>query len=85
MVGGPGADLFVFIDGFGTDTITNFASGEDLIDLSGVTNPDWATFADVQAHASQVGADTLIDLGGSNTITLLGVAAASLTAAEFHL
>jgi hypothetical protein len=39
----------------------------------------------VQAHASQLGLDTLIDFGGGNAITLVGVAAASLTAADFQL
>jgi len=50
-----------------------------------VTNPDWTTFADVQSHASQIGADTLIDFGGGNSITLVGVSAGSLTAADFQL
>jgi len=82
---GPGEDLFVFANAFGQDQITDFAPGEDVIDLSGVTNPDWMSFADVQAHMTQVSADTLIDLGGGNTITLVGVAPGSLTAGDFLL
>jgi len=83
--GAPGADVFVFADGFGQDTITGFTVGEDRIDLSGVLNPDWTTFADVQAAAAQVGDDTLIDLGGGNTITLVGVPVTNLSAADFLL
>lgn len=83
--GAAGIGTFSFSNGFGADTITNFLSGEDQIDLSTVTNPDWSTFADVQAHMTQSGADTLIDFGGGNTITLVGVTAGSLTAADFVL
>jgi len=85
--GGNGNDTFVFSDGFGQDRIAGFTAGgtNDSINLSAVTNPDWTSFADVQAHTTQLGADTLIDLGGGNTITLVGVTAASLTAADFTL
>ncbi|MFO1376881.1 MAG: putative Ig domain-containing protein [Steroidobacteraceae bacterium] len=82
---GVGKDLFVFSSGFGQDRITGFAVAEDVIDLSGVTNPDWTSFADVQAHTTQIGSDAVIDFGGGNTITLVGVAAASLTAADFQV
>ena len=34
LIGGPGADIFVFAPGHGEDTIRDFASGEDRIDLS---------------------------------------------------
>ena len=40
-------------------------------------------FADVLAAASQVGADTVIDLGGGDTITLAGVARADLDPDDF--
>ena len=39
----------------------------------------------MQAHSTQQGADTLIDFGGGNSITLVGVTAANLTAVEFQL
>jgi hypothetical protein len=85
FLAGSGADLFVFSNGFGQDRITGFTGGEDVVDLSGMTNPDWTSFADVQAHALQLGGDTLIDFGGGNTITLVGVTAANLTAGDFQL
>ena len=37
------------------------------------------TFADVQAAASQVGSDTFIDLGGEDSVTLLGVSLGDLS------
>jgi hypothetical protein len=85
--GGAGNDAFVFADGFGQDRIVGFTAGgtDDSINLSALTNPDWTTFADVQAHAAQVGADTLIDFGNGNSVTLVGVTAANLTAADFQL
>ena len=88
LTGGAGADTFAFADGFGADLISDFGAGaasDDLIDLSGVANPDWTSFADVQAAMAQVGADTVIDLGDGNMITLIGVNAANLTAADFAL
>ena len=33
LVGGPGADVFVFGPGDGTDTVTDFSSGTDKVDL----------------------------------------------------
>ena len=35
LAGGPGADVFVFGPGDGTDTVTDFSSGTDKVDLSG--------------------------------------------------
>jgi len=88
LTGGAGDDLFVFANGSGADRVLNFstaAGSGDVIDLSAVTNPDWTTFADLQAHMTQVAADTLIDLGGGNSITLVGVAPQNLSASDFVL
>jgi VCBS repeat-containing protein len=62
-------------------------TGADAMTIagSGVSNPDWTRFAEVQAATSQVGADAVIDLGNGNTIMLVGVTAANLTAADFVL
>src|SRR5262249_19684258 len=59
-----------------------FNHGEsDQIDLTGVSNVH--TLADVQALASQVGSDTVINFGGGDTLTLTGVTLANLTAGDF--
>jgi uncharacterized delta-60 repeat protein len=87
LSGGSGNDTFRFVDGFGADHVTDFdpTGSSDLIDLTGAANPNWTSFADVQANMTQVGADTVIDLGNGNTITLIGVTATNLTAGDFLL
>lgn len=52
-----------------------------MYDLTAVAGLD--TFADVQAHLSPVGADTVIALNGGDQITLVGVTAANLVADDF--
>ena len=84
LIGGSGADDFVFEDGFGIDVIGDFdtASGAEDIDLSAVTNiTDWA---DLQAnHITSNGAGHAVIFDGLNTITLSGVAVASLAVDDF--
>lgn len=82
--GGAGGDTFVFQNGFGQDTITDFnisQSGERIAlgAVSGITN-----FADLtNNHLSQSGSNAIIDDGQGNTITLLGVNVGDLLANDF--
>lgn len=66
-------DQFVFAAGSNHDTIVNFTSGTDKIDLSTVV-----TASDTQAwldqHMTTSGSDTLIAINASDTILLKGVA-----------
>jgi hypothetical protein len=79
LTGGTGADTFIFAPGGAADTITDFSLGEgDQIDLTAFTNIH--TLADVLSHATQQGADTVLDFGNGDTLTLAGVSQASLTA-----
>jgi len=74
LSGGSGSDLFVFSNGNGVDTITDFQAGaltDDDIDLVGHSGAN--SLADVQNAATQVGSNTIIDLGSGDSITLLGV------------
>ena len=86
LTGGAGNDAFVFFSNApGADAITDFTPGagtDDVIRLFGF-GAAFNTFAEVQAAASQVGADTVIDFGGGNSITLAGVAAGDLHADDF--
>ncbi|MBW8881138.1 MAG: calcium-binding protein [Asticcacaulis sp.] len=73
LVGGSGADLYVFGANSGADIISGFlAAQNDRIDLhaisAGTVNGGGVTI-------SQSGADTLIDLGGGNTVTILNTTA----------
>jgi hypothetical protein len=81
-------DTFAFDDGFGEAMVTGFTAGDasgDVLDLTGVTNPEWTTFADILARTTDSDVGAVIDLGDGNSITLVGVTKASLTADDFNL
>jgi Ca2+-binding RTX toxin-like protein len=77
LSGGTGRDIFVIGTADGAhNTISDFSvADEDVLNIFGVANP--------LALAVQSGNDTLIVLGANDTIRLLGVSAASLTADNF--
>ncbi len=83
LTGGGGADTFVFNQDSGNDTITDFTSGTDKIDLSAFTN---ITSFD-QLFGFQAGDDAVIFLGfcGGGTITLRGVQLDDLDPSDFIL
>ena len=76
--------MFVFTDGSGSDRFKDFIAGagtDDVVDLLGVSTV--SDFADIQARASQVGNDTVIDFGNGDIITLVGVAPDQLHQDDF--
>ena len=81
---GFGSDRFVFKTGYDNDTIDGFAAGagsEDVIALSLGTSFD--EFSEIQSAASDVGGNTLLSFGGGDSLTLIGVSAASLHQDDF--
>ena len=70
LAGGGGADTFVAIPGHHTDRVLDFdqAEGDRVLILRGET-----------FSASQVGADTVIKVGGQGEMILVGVTYSSLT------
>ncbi len=82
LTGGTGSDIFVFADGDGTDRITDFGTGGDQLDLTGVSG--LAAFADVQAAMTQVGKDTRLTFG-TDVVILVGVTSSSLNSGDFLL
>ncbi len=82
LVGGAGDDLFVFGNGDGTDTVADFAPGHDIIDISQVSAID--SFAQLLAATNDdaIG-NTVIDLGGGNTLFLSGVTESQLHTNDF--
>jgi ELWxxDGT repeat protein len=92
FVGGSGADTFtgngghntfVFRPGFNNDTVMDFHAGSgpgDVLDVQGLFN----NLAEVQAHAAQVGPDTLIAFDAHDSILLKNVVLANLVAEDFH-
>ena len=95
MSGGTGFDIFTFREGNGADTITDFETASDCIDLSSFRQA--MTWEDLQAAMTQVEDDTntsevdetatVIDLSawGGGTITLTGVTMSDLTEDNFFL
>ncbi len=63
----------------GMDAINGFGAG-DTIQLS---KNDFANFAALSNHLSESNGNAVITVDASDTITLLGVATASLTAGQF--
>ena len=84
LTGGTGSDLFVISKGYGSDTISDFQAGVGG-DVLRVQNYGFATFASFTSVAKQVGADVVVTLSSSETLTLQNVALSSLTAANVAL
>ncbi len=80
MVQSGASDAFVFQPAIGEDTIHGFAATDSMT----FSASDFANWAALQSHISQSGANTLITLDASDTVTLTGVTATSLTASQFH-
>ncbi len=94
FIGGAGADHFVFGDGSGVDQIKDFspgASGDVLTlllgagDNDGINGSGVDTVAELMAKGSQQGSDTVFDLGGGNTVRLVGVTLTDLGTANFEV
>lgn len=86
-----GADRFVFATGSGQDTIGDFETGHDLVDIKKGYKAI-KSFDQITDNAEEVDGSTVIDLGaaaggtaGVDTLTLTNVALADLTAADFGL
>jgi chitinase len=76
MVGGNGADLFVFTQGaIGHDTVQDFSKAEgDKLEFHGTG----LSAAQILASGTQSGTDLVLHLGSSD-ITLIGVTATDLS------
>ncbi len=82
--GGFNADTFVFADGCGSDTVTDFEATNlyERIDLTGLTAiVDWTDLS--TNHLSSDASNCYIDAGGGDFITLLGVSLGDLDAGDF--
>ena len=92
LTGGEGNDTFVFRDGSGSDTITDFDFGNDLIDLTLVSNAIQFSDLTISDITDNSGVTITFTAGDGNdtvesTITLLGndLDATDFTAANFNL
>ena len=80
-----GDDVFIFSIGDGADTIQNFVAGAGTVDQIDLTGFDTATANAAIAGATQVGANTVLDFGNGDTLTLIAVTAANLHADDFFV
>ncbi|MFN3642345.1 MAG: calcium-binding protein [Gemmobacter sp.] len=80
MTGGKGADVFVFAEGFGEDVITDFKSGEDLIEIGAFAGAD---AAEILALGVQEGRDVVFDFGADGMLTLARVSLEALQESDF--
>jgi Ca2+-binding RTX toxin-like protein len=80
LTGGNGNDTFVFEAGFGQDTVTDFTSGVDVIE---VRDGLFANANAALAAATQTGSDVTIALNASDRIILQNVALTNLSASDF--
>ena len=84
IFGGGGHDTFMFNAGFGHATIADFDIDHETINIDHTL---FADVSDILAHATDVGADTVITDAANDTIILQGVTLAQVQAhaAAFHL
>lgn len=95
LIGGAGddilqgdfnADRFVFVDGHGNDTITDFSATNifEKIDLSAVS--EIADLSDLmENHIRQLGSNVIIETGNNSSVTLRNTNVADLDATDFLL
>jgi Ca2+-binding RTX toxin-like protein len=80
LIGGTAVDTFSFSGTFGNDSIANFTTGQDGINLD---HTEFADFAAVQSHAQQVGNDTVINYDTNSSIAILNTLVSNLHASDF--
>ena len=75
LTGNKGADSYVFMGDFGSNTITNYNSAKDVIQLDA---SQFKNITAIHAAAAQVGAATVIQDGNHGAVTLVGIQLSSL-------
>jgi len=94
FTGGSGADHFVFADGNGDDSVTDFSAGAggDVLtlvlgvgDTDGLNATNADTVAEILARGTQQGDNTVFDLGQGHSVTLTGVRLTDLVASNFEI
>ncbi len=79
LTGGPGRDLFAFYaaDDNGTDRITDFVPGTDILMLG--------RFAPAAVTMRQVGSDLLVEVSGRLRVTIVGIARLAATDISYEV
>ena len=79
LTGGEGDDTFVFRADSGRDRVTDFEVGDDLLSVGEIFD----SAEEALDATRQKGADTVVDLGHGDQVTLVGVQASDLDADSF--
>jgi hypothetical protein len=90
LIGGPGdilnagtgADTFVFKTNFGSNAVSNFTPGTDVLQFS---QSMFASAAAALGDAQQVGSDVVITYDAQDVVTLHNTQLANLHASDFHI
>src|SRR5262245_47058489 len=85
LTGGAGSDAFVYaLSDQYNDVVADFRQGEDVIDLGAANISDFATVQHLLSNDAQGNAViTTVSNGVASTMTLTGISATQLTAADF--
>ncbi|WP_026942580.1 NF038122 family metalloprotease [Hellea balneolensis] len=82
LFGGAGIDSFGYdTANDGADVISDFFGGETIFILGG--DPNFDSFAELQAIASDAGGNVIFNFGAGNTLTIVGRNIADLSASDF--
>lgn len=84
LSGGAHADTFVFEDGSGDDTISDFSVEIDTLDLSD-TYTDFTDLDGVESAATDTDEGLLIDLGNGDSVLIAGVEVSDLASMQIDL
>ena len=82
LTGGAGNDTFVFHFNFGHDTITDFATGQDTLEID---DGLFSSASAALAASRQSGSDVIITVNSSTNITLKNVSLSNLHTTDFHV
>jgi Ca2+-binding RTX toxin-like protein len=83
MMGGAGADVFVFEAHSGRDVITDFWAGVGRTDRVQFTSGQFLSFADVVSHSVNSSTGVVITMNAEDSLTLTGILISQLQADDF--
>lgn len=85
LTGGAGNDTFVFRAGFGADVVADFKDTTFENDVIEFSTAEFATYANIVAASTQVGADVVITVSPSDTITIKNWTLSKMGADDFSI
>ena len=84
FTGNGGNDTFFFAANFGNDVIKDFGASSRSHDVIQFSKSVFDNFADVLAHATQVGRDVVISADAGDSVTLKNNKLSAITSNDFH-